>query len=117
MIIVNNFEELMNAVNNIPSPDVRYVNNGIGSYEYWGAKGVDRRMEWEVEGDTTKIQINFYDEDINDIVRELAYERSSDLWYELNRGQDEDYEYSDVVRLVCKFNGSNIITCDWEEVC
>lgn len=25
------------------------VNNGIGSYEFWGAKGFDSRMEFEVE--------------------------------------------------------------------
>ena len=114
MITVNNFEELAKAVENIHSPDVSFVDNGIGAYEYGGARGIDRRMEWEIEGDTTKIQINFYDEDINYVVKDMAYERSNDLWDEMNRGRDEDFDYSDVVRLVCKFNGSNVITFEWE---
>ena len=114
MIPVNNFEELAKAIENIPSPDVRFVDNGIGAYEYWGSKGVDRQMEWEIEGDTIEIQVNFYDEDINDIIEDMAYDRSSELWDEMNRGCEEDTDYSDVVRLIAKFNGSNVITFEWE---
>lgn len=27
---------------------IRWVNNGIGAYEYWGAKCVDNQYEWEL---------------------------------------------------------------------
>lgn len=28
-----------------------WVDNGIGAYEYWGCRGVDKRMEFEITGD------------------------------------------------------------------
>ena len=29
--------------------EASWVDNGIGHYEFWGAKGFDSRLEWEVE--------------------------------------------------------------------
>lgn len=30
----------------------QWVDNGIGPYEYWGARGVDKRIEFEIESIT-----------------------------------------------------------------
>lgn len=30
-------------------PIMKYINNGIGAYEYWGCKGVDNQWEWEMQ--------------------------------------------------------------------
>lgn len=116
MIIVNNYEELSNAIKNINQPELRYVNNGIGSYEYWGAKGVDKRMEWEIESDIVKIQLNFkFDEDeIIDVIEDAVATAEYQLDQDLNRHHYDDVDYTDIVKLHCE-HVDNIITLEWME--
>lgn len=44
----------------------RLVDNGIGSYEFWGHKSVDKRMEFEVEGEGKSI-LDYWTDEENDI--------------------------------------------------
>lgn len=118
MKIVNNFEELYDAIMSIPHPSVECVDNGIGNYEYWGSKGVDHKYEWEIEGDTAYIKVDFEDDDIEFYVDDVVYEAQDKLYRALNRYADEDYDYSDVVKLNYKIenvNGNTIITFEWME--
>lgn len=114
MIIVNNFEELKEAISNIESPEVSYVDNGIGAYEYWGAKGIDQRMEWEVEGDEVKIQINFEDpeDELEYVIEDLVFETQNSLYKYLNN-YNEDVDFSDIVCLDYELK-NNIITLEWK---
>lgn len=114
MIIVNNFEELKEAVSNIEFPEVNYVDNGIGAYEYWGSKGVDRQMEWEIEGDEVKIQINFEDteDELEFVIEDLVFDAQDSLYKYLN-GYNEDVDFSDIVCLDYDLE-NNILTLDWK---
>ena len=64
---------------------VEEVDNGIGAYEYWGAKGVDRRMELEWQLESCPIP----DEEIydNEELYNLVQERVEELW------GDGEYDY------------------------
>ena len=39
-------EDLVKAMMEMQLPEIKEVDNGIGAYEYWGAKGVDRNVQW-----------------------------------------------------------------------
>lgn len=46
-----------------------WVDHGIGAYEFWGAKGIDRQMgvEWEVEQLTINgVVLNYQDKELKD---------------------------------------------------
>ena len=42
-------EDLISGMMEMELPSIREVDVGIGSYEYWGAKGVDVQIDGEVE--------------------------------------------------------------------
>lgn len=60
---------------------VEWVNNGIGSYEYWGAKCQDNQWEWELFDVNFEApaeleeQINQYIDDNYDRILELALDK------------------------------------------
>ena len=56
----NTVEEVKAEILSLQLPGVREVDNGIGAYEYWGAKGVDRQLDGEVEElEDVKIELHF----------------------------------------------------------
>ena len=56
----NTLEEVKAEILSLQLPGVREVDNGIGAYEYWGAKGVDRQLDGEVEElEDVKIELHF----------------------------------------------------------
>lgn len=42
-------EDLCTAVFQLETPSISIVDNGVGSYEYWGLKGTDIQLEAELE--------------------------------------------------------------------
>ena len=42
-------EDLCTAVLQLETPSISIVDNGVGSYEYWGLKGTDIQLEAELE--------------------------------------------------------------------
>ena len=56
----NTIEEVVAEILSLQLPGVREVDHGIGAYEYWGAKGVDRQLDGEVEElEDVKIELHF----------------------------------------------------------
>ena len=56
----NTIEEVKAEILSLQLPGVREVDNGIGAYEYWGAKGVDIQLDGEVEElEDVKIELHF----------------------------------------------------------
>lgn len=53
------------------------VDNGIGAYEYWGAKGVDHRweIEWELDKSPVPDQEIYNNERLCDRIQEEVEER------------------------------------------
>ena len=45
----NTIEEIVAEILSLQTPLVQEVDNGIGAYEYWGAKGTDVQLDGEVE--------------------------------------------------------------------
>ena len=66
---------------------VEEVDNGIGAYEYWGAKGVDRRMElgWELENCPIPHEKIYEDEKLCEAIQA----RCEELW---NEAEPDYYE-------------------------
>ena len=114
---VKNFEELYDAIMSIPHPSVEYVDNGIGNYEYWGAKGVHHDYDWEIEGDIVQIKVeyDFDEENLENDVSDAEYEAQDKLYKSLNRYTDDDVDYSDIVCLDFEIEDS-IITFEWKRV-
>ena len=73
---------------------VEEVDNGIGAYEYWGAKGVDHR--WELEWELKSCPIP--DEEIydNDKLCAFIQERVEELW------DDGEYDYREEKEESCR---------------
>jgi hypothetical protein len=56
----NTLEEVKAEILSLQLPGVYEVDNGIGAYEYWGAKGVDHQIDGEVEElEDVKIELHF----------------------------------------------------------
>jgi hypothetical protein len=47
--------------------DADWVDNGIGGYEYWGARGTHHQWEWELQN----IAFTAYDENGNEVQDEV----------------------------------------------
>ena len=56
----NTIEEVKAEILSLQLPGIDEVDHGIGAYEYWGAKGVDRQLDGEVEElEDVKIELHF----------------------------------------------------------
>lgn len=78
------------------------VDEGIGSYEYWGAKYRDRRMVWKVQAGSCEL-------DVTDCVtdqREEEYERSAiPVWVEATASGDGAHDRSITVEFDAWLDG------------
>lgn len=76
------------------SVESHWENNGIGAYEYWGAKGFDKGTDYVVIDSTDYDKTGFSPEDIKEI--EAAIEKELDTWAEKiaesNSNDEQDYE-------------------------
>ena len=71
---------------------VEEVDNGIGAYEYWGAKGVDRRMEleWELEKCPVPVEVIYDDEHLCDGIQRRVEELWDEGEYDYNEEEREE---------------------------
>jgi hypothetical protein len=109
-----NFQQLIDFIADVPEPSVEYVDNGIGSYEYWGAKGIHHDYDWEIEGESVQAKISFedVDEELEDVIEEQVYEAQVKFFKELNQFRDDDIDFSDILKLDYTFE-NNILTLEW----
>jgi hypothetical protein len=70
---------------------VEEVDNGIGAYEYWGAKGVDRRMEleWELEKCPVPDKVIYDNEKLCDWIQQRVEELWNEGEYDYNEEREE----------------------------
>lgn len=47
--------------------DASYGDHGIGEYEYWGCRGFDRQMGWEIGGSGEDVEIAFVVFDLSEL--------------------------------------------------
>ena len=116
----NTIEEVVAEILSLQTPLVQEVDNGIGAYEYWGAKGTDVQLDGEVEEmEDIKIELHFqlsgtkpnllnenfqeWFEEINDQVSEAIGEIETQARKKV-AGIADEYgvkDYSDIVKLSC----------------
>jgi hypothetical protein len=61
---VTDADDLEDAIRDFVNENSRWEDVGIGSYEFWGARGNDVRWVRELEDDTMSIRINDYSDDM-----------------------------------------------------
>jgi hypothetical protein len=65
--------DLKSFKDEITDVDIRVVDNGIGSYEYWGNRGFDRQIEPEInDGGCADVKIITVGEDANGDIKDLV---------------------------------------------
>lgn len=114
----NTIEEVIDQILSLQTPLVQEVDNGIGAYEYWGAKGTDVQLDGEVEEmEDVKIELHFqlagtkpnlldenfqeWFEEINDQVSEAIGEIETQARKKVAGIADESgvQDYSDIIKL------------------
>ena len=116
----NTIEEVVAEILSLQTPLVKEVDNGIGAYEYCGAKGTDIQLDGEVEEmEDIKIELHFqlsetkpnllnenfqeWFEEINDQVAEAIGEIETQARKKVAEIADEYgvKDYSDIIKLSC----------------
>lgn len=125
--------EALDYVKSYDYPILKYVDNGIGQYEYWGFKGVDHQREWEMQDspDTLRILLalpkdgNFEDDilAVMDVLEEAIHEKQGEYISHLEK--ETEGKFDGTIRLEYSFSilfltnstvPSHIsITADWLE--
>lgn len=104
------------AKNNLP--DITIENDGIGAYEYWGARGVDRGKNYalvENKGPYTfGVDITGHDADYIDAVTSDSFEGETVAFHNETFG-DINVELKFVVRNFRIENGVFLLSGEWEE--
>lgn len=111
----DNIQDLCAAILQFETPRIQIVDNGIGVYEYWGFKGVDRREDAEVEElpDVTlelfipkgyTLYMQHFDTFISDIITELdeavhTIELIAKDRVTVDAEEYEKKDYSDIIKL------------------
>jgi hypothetical protein len=76
------------------SGEPKLVDNGIGVYEFWGARGIDRQME--AECDDVEWNMKLYTDEENAIIEkyiDMAADKLCELW----ESPEPDYEPEDYI--------------------
>lgn len=94
-------------------PIMKYVNNGIGAYEYWGCKGVDHKWEWEMQDYPGNLKIaiqlpggtNITDDVITDIlcsIEDAIHEKQGEYISHLD--SETEGKFNGTIRLEYSFS-------------
>ena len=69
---------------------VEEVDNGIGAYEFWGAKGTHHQweLEWELESCPVPKELIYDDEKLCDHIQERCEELMSEQEYDYREEED-----------------------------
>ena len=90
--------------------DVRYEDHGIGSYEYWGAKGNDSQMVWVCQDDPVLVYPEKYCPEVRQCIERYLKENVEEICRKLEeKAAEGNYDYEPDIDTIEELKARGVI--------